>query len=675
MKRLKRIMALVIAMAMVLTMMSVTAFADDPVNERTVDSSISVSNLEQGDVVKYYKIIQWNENTGWGFTEDFASLATDGLSGGVVLGATTEEATIRDNYAKDVLTYITGLPAKVTEYNADGSIKTKLDAVPGRINSALAGKIAEIAYGKTGATGGTLAADGDSYKWTLATGTNDAGLYLALVTPVEAGVVYNPIFVASDYEPTNTTGVVGDVDLANTFAAKLTDSYSDRAVPKKSEINVDKTADDDDGDTAVSSYTDLPGTDSDASVNQASTADVGEAVKFVAKVTIPEYADNYTDIIFSIQDTLSTGLVMNKTKGFKVETKLNSAADTAYQDVTNSDIYKGGKAPSNVSDGNNSYDITFTHAYLHGLEGATDVRITYWATITEDIGLQTVNNANNTVTIKYSNDPTNKDNYGVLKDVTNHYTFSIDADLFGLDNYESSEIIKIGVDKDGNILTTTKNYDNGTTTSPLEGAEFKLYKKSSEANHTYTDADLVQTKKADGTVIFDGKIKTDANGKIKTMSGATVGGLDVGEYVLVETKAPAGYIADTTQHNIKISAKFEEKTLNETINSKTVTYKTQVLKEYTVDVDGTQSTYTITNTENTTPTETNTSLHMTNSTSHKTGDATYNANSDNSHFITNTQGVALPSTGGIGTTIFYVVGTILVIGAGVVLITRRRMGA
>jgi len=43
--------------------------------------------------------------------------------------------------------------------------------------------------------------------------------------------------------------------------------------------------------------------------------------------------------------------------------------------------------------------------------------------------------------------------------------------------------------------------------------------------------------------------------------------------------------------------------------------------------------------------------------------------------IENNKGQELPSTGGIGTTIFYVVGAILVIGAGVVMITRRRMDA
>ena len=43
------------------------------------------------------------------------------------------------------------------------------------------------------------------------------------------------------------------------------------------------------------------------------------------------------------------------------------------------------------------------------------------------------------------------------------------------------------------------------------------------------------------------------------------------------------------------------------------------------------------------------------------------------YVVVNTTGSQLPSTGGIGTTIFYLIGAILVIGAGVVFVTRRRM--
>ena len=43
--------------------------------------------------------------------------------------------------------------------------------------------------------------------------------------------------------------------------------------------------------------------------------------------------------------------------------------------------------------------------------------------------------------------------------------------------------------------------------------------------------------------------------------------------------------------------------------------------------------------------------------------------------VVNKTGAELPSTGGMGTTMFYVVGAILVIGAGVVMITRRRMSS
>lgn len=52
-------------------------------------------------------------------------------------------------------------------------------------------------------------------------------------------------------------------------------------------------------------------------------------------------------------------------------------------------------------------------------------------------------------------------------------------------------------------------------------------------------------------------------------------------------------------------------------------------------------------------------------------------NADNKLLIdvANYSGTVLPSTGGIGTTVFYVVGAALVLGAVVILITRKRMGA
>ena len=41
--------------------------------------------------------------------------------------------------------------------------------------------------------------------------------------------------------------------------------------------------------------------------------------------------------------------------------------------------------------------------------------------------------------------------------------------------------------------------------------------------------------------------------------------------------------------------------------------------------------------------------------------------------VENQAGTLLPSTGGMGTTIFYVLGAVLVVGAGVLLVTKKRM--
>ena len=43
--------------------------------------------------------------------------------------------------------------------------------------------------------------------------------------------------------------------------------------------------------------------------------------------------------------------------------------------------------------------------------------------------------------------------------------------------------------------------------------------------------------------------------------------------------------------------------------------------------------------------------------------------------VANNQGATLPETGGMGTTLFYVIGGLLVVGAGVLLVVRIRMKA
>ena len=55
------------------------------------------------------------------------------------------------------------------------------------------------------------------------------------------------------------------------------------------------------------------------------------------------------------------------------------------------------------------------------------------------------------------------------------------------------------------------------------------------------------------------------------------------------------------------------------------------------------------------------------------GEVTYNKTSTGEVKVLNQTGAELPSTGGMGTTVFYVLGSALVLGAAVLLITRRRM--
>jgi len=133
--------------------------------------------------------------------------------------------------------------------------------------------------------------------------------------------------------------------------------------------------------------------------------------------------------------------------------------------------------------------------------------------------------------------------------------------------------------------------------------------------------------KEDGTevaLIKDGNVYRPITGDevgVEMLSGSdgkfNIVGLDVGTYTIKETTTPAGYntMADKT---IEIAATTVENT------------------------DGASAKLTMTK-------------------------------NDTNNTIVNEKGALLPSTGGVGTTVFYIIGGILVLGAGVVLVTRRRM--
>ena len=235
-------------------------------------------------------------------------------------------------------------------------------------------------------------------------------------------------------------------------------------------------------------------------------------------------------------------------------------------------------------------------------------------------------------------------------------------------------MIKIGQNPDGTpiteIRTSSEIMDRVYNTSPLAGAKFKLY----------TDADctkeyIPKTKTgAPGTALT---IESQADGRITGIVG-----LDAGTYYLQESEAPAGYVKDSNKVKIEITATTAPASVTEYTTDgvtwktqaeydaldasakaayKSYTYQTDVLQSYTVKVNDTNTnTYTFTNKGN--------DAEIVWTQENKPG-------VENPFNFVNTKGVELPSTGGMGTTLFYAIGAILVLGAGILLVSKRRMSA
>lgn len=160
-------------------------------------------------------------------------------------------------------------------------------------------------------------------------------------------------------------------------------------------------------------------------------------------------------------------------------------------------------------------------------------------------------------------------------------------------------------------LNSTKYHDDDNPNNVLEGAGFRLY--SDKACH---DEDEIKLKmNDDGTYSRDFSTEGKGVEMLSNKDGQfNVKGLDAGTYYLRETKTPDGYSAcpDTT---IVISATHDE---------------------HNVNLSG-------------------------------------ESNLNNKIINIKAGGITLPSTGGIGTTIFYVVGGGLMVAAIVLLVTKKRM--
>ena len=164
--------------------------------------------------------------------------------------------------------------------------------------------------------------------------------------------------------------------------------------------------------------------------------------------------------------------------------------------------------------------------------------------------------------------------------------------------------------------------ENGETKEVgLSGAKFKLYRDEEATDEVIFDTRATAEQEGIAGVPL---YRVNPEGTVKEITTENNGrfvlrGLDSGTYYLKETEAPTGY------------------------------NKLSGIVKIVISADGTvEYTY---------------------------GGTTSTADGTIGVKIENKTGSLLPETGGIGTTIFYVVGGILVVGAAVLLVTRKRMSA
>lgn len=319
--------------------------------------------------------------------------------------------------------------------------------------------------------------------------------------------------------------------------------------------------------------------------------DINDKVPFQLTATLPANYDTYNSYYLNFSDELSAGLTFNN------DAKVYVVNGSDRKEVTNY-FYV-------AADGSSFAIKDLKQISVDGVATITKdskIVVEYTATLNNEKAVIGSAGNPNIVELIYSNNPNNSGN--------GNQTPGTPPTTPPTPPTPPTETGK--TPKDTVIVFTYKTVVNKVDqdNQPLTGAEFTLSKKMK-----------------DGSLKEVAVVKNDAGTQFSFK------GLDDGEYVLKETKTPAGYntIADVTF---------------------TVTAEHDILSDSPAltSLSGTASSGEITFTADKTA-----------------GSLTTN--------VENKKGSILPSTGSVGTTMLYIAGAILVLGAGILLITKKRMEA
>ena len=256
-----------------------------------------------------------------------------------------------------------------------------------------------------------------------------------------------------------------------------------------------------------------------------------------------------------------------------------------------------------------------------GLTGGQTLKVKFNATLNSSAVIGGTGNTNE-VHLEYSNEPNGTGTGITLPDKVIVFTYELDT---------TKVDVKDPTKKLAGAMFVIKATD-GVHSGKYVVIDPNTNRISGWANAIDTDGDDTKyTKPAVGASDVASWLTSDSNGLFKVL------GLDDGEYDLIEVQAPAGYNLPTSAKAIEITA-----TKNDVVDRQNFTGSS--FFDF-----GT--------------------LYLNNEKATRSNDGIVDFT------VPNDQGTLLPSTGGIGTTIFYLIGGIMILGAFVTFIVRRKMSA